>query len=75
MVGQPILAVANGPFGPTNRDENRRIYSDGDISGRGRGCSGEVEADWLSDPEQAFEQMSVRRYSRFLGWLVVRDRA
>ena len=77
-MGQQILAVPMG-LRPTNRDENQRESLLHLIKwrtiGRGRGCSGEVEADWLSDPERAFEQMSVRRSFGFAGVSAVRDRA
>jgi len=50
---------------PTNRDENRRGFLRHPVkwrlSGRGRWSSGAVEAGPLSDPEHAFERMSVRR--------------
>jgi hypothetical protein len=42
------------------RESALHRISCGALSGRGRHRSGDVEAVWLSDPERAFEQMSVR---------------
>jgi hypothetical protein len=79
-LGIPALKFSAVPMGlrPTNRDENRRGLQRHPMkwcsSGRGRKSSGEVEADLLSDPERALEQMSVRRHVVSAA-AVVRDRA